>query len=138
MKVVADTNTVISGLLWQGAPRYILDLAREGKITLCTSPALLAELRDVLQRKKFSARLKKVGTTARDLSLEYAALTKIIRPEPIRPVILADPDDDAVLACALSADAKVIVSGDSHLCNLGLFHKIPILTARKFFDFSNL
>src|SRR5882672_6072439 len=99
MNVVPDTNTVVSGLLWQGAPYDILALARTGKITLYTSPTLLAELRDVLKRPKFAARLKKVGTTPKKLSFEFAALAKLTHPKPIEPVILADPDDDAVLAC---------------------------------------
>lgn len=134
MKVVADTNTVVSGLLWRGAPRQVLDLAREDKITLYTSPALLAELIDVLQREKFAVRLKKVGTNAEKLSREYSALVRTIHAKPIQPVILADPDDDAVLACAISASAKIIVSGDSHLRDLGRYRDIPILTARAFLD----
>jgi uncharacterized protein len=44
MRIVADTNTVLSGLLWLGPPRRLLDLARERAITLYTSPTLLAEL----------------------------------------------------------------------------------------------
>ncbi|MCG2784430.1 MAG: putative toxin-antitoxin system toxin component, PIN family, partial [Anaerolineae bacterium] len=44
MNVVLDTNTVISGLFWKGAPRQVLDLARSGVIVLFTSPELLAEL----------------------------------------------------------------------------------------------
>ena len=59
MNVVPDTNTVVSGLLWQGAPRDVLALARAGEISLFTSPLLLAELRDVLKRPKFVTRLKK-------------------------------------------------------------------------------
>lgn len=134
MRVVPDTNTVVSGLLWQGAPHNILGLAREGKITLYTSPTLLAELRDVLNRPKFSARLKKVGATPRKLSLEFASLAKLIHPEPIEPVILADPDDDAVLACAIFANAQIITSGDSHLLELKTYRGISILTAREFLD----
>jgi uncharacterized protein len=134
MNVVPDTNTVVSGLLWHGAPHEILSLAGEGKITLYTSPALLAELRDVLGRPKFAARLKKVGTTPRKLSLEFAALAKLTHPMPLEPVILADPDDDAVLACAISANAQVITSGDSHLLSLKTYRGITILTAREFLD----
>lgn len=134
MKVVPDTNTVVSGLLWQGAPHDILVLARTGEITLYTSPALLAELRDVLKRPKFAARLKKVETTAKKLSLEFAALAKLTHPNPIEPVILADPDDDIVLACALAADAQIITSGDSHLLQLKTYRGISILTAREFLD----
>lgn len=133
-KVVPDTNTVVSGLLWQGAPHEVLALARAGEITLYTSPTLLAELRDVLKRPKFIARLKKVGTTPKKLSLEFAALAKLTHPSSIEPVILADPDDDAILACALSADAQIITSGDSHLLALKTYRGISILTAHAFLD----
>ncbi len=51
MRIVADTNTVLSGLLWQGPPRRLLDLARQRAFTLCTSPTLLAE---VIARDKFA------------------------------------------------------------------------------------
>src|SRR6266571_5322928 len=54
--VVADTNTVVSGLLWYGPPRQVLDAARTGTITLSTSAPLLAELAEVLQRPKFAQR----------------------------------------------------------------------------------
>jgi len=134
MKIVPDTNTIISGLLWQGAPHDVLTLARTGEITLYTSPTLLAELRDVLKRPKFVSRLKKVGATPRQLSLEFAALAKLTHPAPIEPVILADPDDAAVLACALSAGAQIITSGDSHLLELKSYRGILILTAREFLD----
>ncbi len=134
MKVVPDTNTVVSGLLWHGAPHELLLLAREGKITLYTSPALLAELRDVLSRPKFIVRLRKVGTTPRKISLEFAALAKLARPEAIVPVVPADPDDDVVLACAISASAQIITSGDSHLLALKSYLGIPIVTAREFLN----
>ena len=61
MNIVLDTNTVISGLFWKGAPRQVLDLARSGTFTLFTSPDLLAELGKVLERQKFPARWGKAG-----------------------------------------------------------------------------
>ena len=51
-RTVPDTNIVISGLLWRGNPRRVLDAARDGIIELYTSPVLLEELEDVLSRKK--------------------------------------------------------------------------------------
>ena len=56
MRIVADTNTVLSGLLWQGPPRRLLDLARERKVSLYTSVTLLAELAEVIARDKFAER----------------------------------------------------------------------------------
>jgi len=53
----------------------------------------------------------------------------LVEPVPIPPTIIADPDDDHVLACALAADAELIVSGDKHLIGLGAFKDIEIITA---------
>ena len=131
MKIVLDTNTVISGLLWKGAPRQILDLARSGSLTLFTSPELLAELANVLERKKFSARLALAETNVDELVYGYAALAKTIRPAKIKPMIKADPDDDKVLACAKAAKAEIITSGDDHLLNLEEYEGIRILTVNQ-------
>jgi predicted nucleic acid-binding protein len=54
---------------------------------------------------------------------------QVIQPASIEPVVLADPDDDAVLACAIAAQAEIIVSGDSHLLRLSQYRDMPILTA---------
>jgi uncharacterized protein len=72
MNVVLDTNTVISGLFWKGAPRQVLDLARSGVIALFTSPELLAELADVLGREKFAKRLEQAQVTVDELVYGYA------------------------------------------------------------------
>jgi uncharacterized protein len=129
MRVVADTNIIVSGLLWSGNPRQILDTARAGDIQLFTTAILLAELEDVLSREKFTARLASAGVEVRDLVLGYAALASVIEPAEIKPVILTDPDDDAVLACAVAAHGEVIVSGDRHLLDLKQYHDIRIINA---------
>jgi putative PIN family toxin of toxin-antitoxin system len=129
MRIVADTSTVVSGILWHGAPRRVLDAARSGAIDLFTSTLLLVELEDVLQRGKFAQRLTVVKSTPRDLVLGYAALATIVKPIAIEPVILDDPDDDAVLACACAASAEAIVSGDGHLLDMKEYQNIPIINA---------
>jgi len=123
---------IVSGLLWRGNPRRILDTARDGIIELYTSPVLLEELEDVLRREKFARRLAAANVTVQDLVSGYSALAIVIEAEPIEPVILVDPDDDAVLACALAADAEIIVSGDSDLLDLKEHKEIRILTATEF------
>jgi uncharacterized protein len=131
MNLVLDTNTVISGLLWRGAPRQIFDLARSGSISLFTCPELLAELEDVLGRKKFMARLNMAQVTVDELVYGYAALATTIRVEKIVPVIKADPDDDIVLACAVAAKAEIIASGDGHLLDLKEYKGTRILTVNQ-------
>jgi putative PIN family toxin of toxin-antitoxin system len=129
MRVVADTNTVISGLFWYGSPRRVLDAARAGAMDLFTTPGLLAELEDVLSRDKFCSRLATAGTTAHELMLGYAALATLTAPAAIEPVILDDPEDDAVLACAVAARAQLVVSGDNHLLGLRRYHNVEIIDA---------
>jgi uncharacterized protein len=85
-------------MLWRGPSRSILDAAHAGTINLFTSAVLLSELEEVLGRDKFAPRIKSVGLTARGLTLDYAALATLVKPEPIQPIVLADPDDDFVLA----------------------------------------
>lgn len=131
MRVVADTNVVISGLFWRGAPRQLLNAARAQLIDLYTSPALLAELSDVLLRDKFSIRLVAAGVESNDLVMGYAALAKVVKPADFIAIIIDDPDDNSVLECAIAARADVIVSGDNHLLNLSSFRNMPILTANQ-------
>lgn len=127
MRAVADTNVVVSGLLWRGHPRRILDLVRTGQVDLFTSPALLAELEDVLSRRKFTRRMVLAGVELQDLVTGYAALARVILPARVPPIIAEDPDDDEVLACALAARAELIVSGDRHLLKLAEYQGIRIV-----------
>ena len=53
----------------------------------------------------------------------------MIDPEEIKPVVIADPDDDAVVACAISSQSEFIVSGDSHLLMLRHYQHIRVLSA---------
>ena len=129
MRAVADTNVVVSGLLWQGPSRRVLERARLGEIALFTSSALLAELQDVLSRRKFARRLELARVEPRRLLMGYAALARTVLPAEIPPTIVDDPDDDEVLACAVAAGAEVIVSGDSHLLALAEFRGVRILRA---------
>lgn len=128
MRVVLDTNTVASGLLWEGIPSQLLSAAREHRIEIFTSAALLAELSDVLPRDQFTRKIQAAGLSVAQLTFRYALLATQVIPADIYPNILNDPDDDAVLACALAAQVDLIVSGDAHLLNLKHYHRIQIVS----------
>ena len=132
MRVVADTNIIVSGLLWHGPARQLLNAARQGTVELFTSGALLAELEDVLQREKFIRRLTAAQVQPHDLVAGYAALATVVQPAPIAPVVLCDPDDDEVIACAVAAAAVSIVSGDRDLLALKRHQEIEIITVAEF------
>lgn len=129
MRIVADTNTVVSGLLWQGAPRKLIDAGRKGQITLVTSENLLAELAEVLAREKFATRIRQAKISAKALVEDYATIAHVVVPAAMDKSVIRDPDDDEVVACALAAGAESIVSGDDDLLTIGEYQGIRILNA---------
>ena len=131
MRVVADTNILISGLLWHGTPRQLLDAAQAGVIEFVTSQALLDELARVAQRAKFVRRMEQLELTAAELLAAYADKAACVVPARISPTILRDPDDDAVLAAAIGGHVDLIVSGDKDLLDFGRFRDIPIVNVRE-------
>ena len=135
MKIVADTNTLVSGFLWEGPSAKLITAAMTGRIRLCASTALLLELEEVLQRPKFAARLSARGETPAGIVERYRqASIKIVTTEISPPESLRDLDDLHVLACAVGARADAIVSGDKDLLVLRSFADIPILTSAEMLE----
>ncbi len=128
MKLVVDTNVVISGLLWLGNPGRVLEAAATGVLTIYTSIALIDELADTLGKRKLAARVLASGLTLEGLLQRYLDVAIAVKAPAVDPVVLADPDDDHVLACALAAQANLIVSGDSDLLDLKSYRGIPIVS----------
>lgn len=131
MRVVLDTNTVVSGLIGAGPPRLLLNAAKQGGFVWVTSPVLLAELLDVLSREKFTARLAQAELVPQVLVNNLSLLAQVVTVTQVPRVVPTDPDDDEVLACALASRADLIVSGDKRdLLPLGTYEGIPIITPR--------
>lgn len=130
MRVVLDTNTLVSAVLSPlGPPRRLLDGARAQVFELCSSPVLMAELLDVLSREKFARRLAAAELTPLGIVGEIMRLAAMATPTEVPRIVAGDADDDHVLACAVTAQANLIVSGDRHLLSLGSHYQgIPIVT----------
>ena len=128
MRVVADTNTAISGLLWDdGNPRRVLIAAAERHITLFSSSELLDELRRLIRASKFAARLVSQRLTVDAAVEHYQALCSVVSPARVMEPRLRDPKDLHVLACARAARANMIASGDEDLLDLKVWQGIPIV-----------
>lgn len=138
MRVTADTNTIVSGSLWHGNPRRILEAAHSGTIELFTSLKLIAELEEVLSRGKFAAIISKAESSPREIVRNYRLVATVINAEPVDPVVIRDPDDDEVIACAVASRSEVIVSGDNDLLDLKRYKNIRILTATELLSELNL
>lgn len=127
MRVVADTNTIVSGFLWKGPPSQLIDAALDERITLLGSNDLIAELEEVLNRPKFEKNFASADLTPALILGRYRLLVETVTPTTVEDSPLTDLDDNIVLACALGGQANVIVSGDRHLLVLGNYRDIPIL-----------
>ena len=127
MRAVIDTNVLLSGLLWHGAPHTLIEHVRDGTLSLISSPALLAELTDVINRPKFQAIVTRSGIVPDRLLSELRQLAEIIDPPPLVAPVSRDPDDDAILALAIAVQADLVVSGDRDLLALGSHAGIPIV-----------
>ena len=130
MRVVLNTNIVISALLWRGKPYQLLEtISHSHELRLFASPALLEELADVLARPMATKRLALIGKTAAEVLADYQAVVEVVEPSAVPRVVLRDVDDDQVIAAAFAAQADFIVSGDDDLLSVGRYQGISILTA---------
>lgn len=131
MRLVLDTNIVVSALLWKGSPHALLAKVRERPaVTLYTSARLLAELADILSREKLATLVRASGRTPDALMQTYLNVARIIAtPQVVPRVVARDPDDDHVVACALAAQTDLIVSGDGDLLELKAHRGIRIVSA---------
>jgi putative PIN family toxin of toxin-antitoxin system len=131
MRIVLDTNLLVSGIISTGLPRQLVVAAKAGAFELCTSEMLLDELLDVISRDKFATRLVQAGLAPLTIVEDLRALAVVVSPSMVARVVLADPDDDHVLAAALTGAADLIATGDKRdLIPLGNYQGIPIVTAK--------
>ena len=136
LRLVLDTNIVVAGLLWNGPPRRLIELAIEGEVVeLFSSPVLLDELAHTLGHFKFDPRIEAFGTGVAALVAQYTALVILVVPASVPRVVSNDADDDHVIAAAVAARAELIVTGDrKHLLPIGSHQGVAIVTAREVVD----
>jgi putative PIN family toxin of toxin-antitoxin system len=126
-RAVLDSNVIVSGLGWSGAPARVIEAVLAGELVLVTSSPLLAELRRVLAYPKLANAIPD-GARLADL-VEMSSV--VVEPLSVFAVV-EDESDNRVLEAAVAARADYIVSGDGHLLTLGIFQGIPILTPAEF------
>ena len=125
MKVVLDTNVLISALIKAGKPRELFFRLAEEKMLLL-SRQILVEFLEVAEDLRIKKYVKEQETTAFLSSLRDA--TNIVKVKSKFKSVKDDPDDDVILRTAYDGNADYIVSGDNHLLSLGEFRRIKIVT----------
>ncbi|MBN2541920.1 putative toxin-antitoxin system toxin component, PIN family [bacterium] len=128
IKVVPDTNVLISAIVFGGNPRNILGLAIEGKIQFAVSEFILNETKQVLIGKKF-----KYQSAIPNLVIdEIRVLSDVVVPCKKIHLIKKDIYDNFILECAIESKADFVITGDSHLLDLTEYRNVKILTPSDF------
>lgn len=129
MKLVLDTNVLIAAFIARGTCSELLEhCVCHHEVVL--SAAILDEMFDVLTRK-----FKFLPEEARRTVRLLKSRVRIVDPQPLAIPICRDPDDDQILATALSGKCHVIISGDKDLTDLGRVEGIDIVTPSGFWKF---
>ena len=127
MKAVFDTNVLVAAFVTEGVCAKLLGRARRKQLDLVISLFILKEFENVLL-KKFSASKEQMRAAAKLIS----EVAQMVNPAPQLSGVCRDPDDDQILACALSAKADYLVTGDLDLLELKEIHGTRILTPGAF------
>ncbi len=132
-RVVVDTNVFISSLLsTRGAPYQLMEMWRNGRFHLITSPYLIKELTRVLTYPRIAKRLQVTGAETATIT-QYLLANAEMMPGILQlPDVTRDPKDDAVVACAKEGNADYIVSGDDDLLVLEEFQGIQMIRPTDF------
>jgi putative PIN family toxin of toxin-antitoxin system len=127
MRLVLDTNIVLSAFLWEGRPAELLDSVDGKDVILFTSASLMAELADVLSRTKFVRKIAASPFSIEYFMELYARSAVAVIPRSV-PRIAPDPDDDIVIGTALAAEADFIVTGDRALLSVVQYEGVRIVS----------
>lgn len=128
MRIILDTNVLVSGIFWSGPPFKILELWRDKKVRLISSPEIIMEYHQVAVElaEKFQT-----VTIEPLLSLIVASSEIYISPE-LPSQVCKDPDDDKFIACAIASRADFVISGDKKLLATSGYQGVKIIKPREF------
>lgn len=129
LRVVIDTNVFVSAFLTGGDCVRIMEMWKRGKFTLVTSREILEEISDVLKRPSIGAPQSYIFRLRRIIRQK----AKVVKPY-LRVRVSKDPGDDKFIECAIKGKAKVIVTGDPHLKEIGEYKGILIMGVKDFLE----
>ena len=131
VRVVIDTNVLLSGLLFGGAPGRVRDLWIAGRLVPLLSKETFAEFARVLRYPKFRLSAAEISMLTEDELLSYAEVVDI---SVDASGTCRDPHDDKFLALAASGKAAYLITGDQDLLVLQSFKKTKIVTVHEFME----
>ena len=130
MRIILDTNVLISGIFFSGPPYQILQAWRDSNISIILSQEIFDEYRRVAET--LSSQFNEISID--DILNLIAINADFFQPIELSQSICDDPDDDKFIACAIASNVKIIVTGDKHLLKVTGFKGIEIITPKQFIE----
>lgn len=128
LRVVLDTNVLISAVVYGGNPRRVLQAAISGAVELSVSEAVIKEFQEVLQRPQFGLSDQFIHNTIAELT----SISEWVVPTKHHQLVEDDPSDNMLLDCAVAAEADYLVTGDDHLLRLQKCGGVKIVNPQQF------
>ena len=134
LKLVLDTNTIISAFFWEGNEAELLRQIEQGKAKMYITGEILKELEDVIKRPKFYKVMTNAGLTPDQIMQKIVSLSHLVISPKLNIKVCRDEKDNKFLECAESAKVDFIVSGDEDLLVLKKYNNIPIVRTGKILE----
>ncbi|OGH20798.1 MAG: putative toxin-antitoxin system toxin component, PIN family [Candidatus Levybacteria bacterium RIFCSPHIGHO2_02_FULL_37_13] len=134
LRVVVDTNVLVSGLLGiKNSPSSkILKAVRNQKVILVTSPKILKEVTDVINRERIVKLTKMTRQERKEFIDKLIERSDITIGKQLSQIVSRDVKDDKFLACGVEGKVDYIISGDDDLLSLREFEGIRIVSPQQF------
>jgi|SRR3989344_7649329 len=136
MRIVLDTNVLISGTFWTGTSYEVIQLIDKGKVKIITSKEILEEYDRILHSDEI---LEKKAYQSEKMTavLKLVQIAIFVEPKEKFKVVEKDPDDDKFIDAAVEGKAEYIITQDEHLLKLKEFRRIKIVKPEEFLETIN-
>ena len=131
LKLVLDTNTLVSAFFWEGNEAELFRKIEQGKANLYITIEILKEVEEVIKRPKFDKVMKNAGLTPDQIMQKIVSLSHLVIAPKLNIKICRDEKDNKFLECAESAKADYLISGVEDLLSLKAYNGIPIVRTWK-------
>ena len=134
LKLVLDTNTLVSAFFWEGNEANLFRKIEQGKAKLYITGEILKEVEEVIKRPKFNEVMRKANLTPDQIIQKIVSPSHLVIALKFNIKVCRDEKDNKFLECAESAKADYLVSGDQDLLSLKEYKGIQIVRTWRIFQ----
>lgn len=132
LRIVVDTNVMVSATYWRGDSNRVIRLADEGKITVVISKEIIEEYNQAIKSDEIAEKIEKKNLVAEQTMTKVINESLIVEPKDKILVVKDDLDDNKFIECAVEGKADFIISRDKHLLKLKSYKNIKIIKPEDF------